>query len=214
MDKLNSALPGSDDITRVELRNGITILCRENFSSPSVVLSGYLSGGALFDPLEKLGLADFTAASLMRGTQKRDFHEIYDALESVGASFGFNGRTHSVGFGGRSLAEELPLLLDMLSDSLRQPTFPEEYVERLRGQYLAGLALRADDTREMVEMVFDEILYDGHPYSLPNDGFPETINAIMRDDLVSFHGEKYGPHGMVVAVVGAVDAASAVAQVM
>ncbi len=213
MTKLNSALPGSDDITRVELKNGITVLCRENFNSPSVVLSGYLSGGSLFDPDEKLGLADFTAGSLMRGNQKRDFQGIYDALESVGASFGFDGRTHSVGFGGRSLAEDLPLLLDLLSNSLRQPTFPVEHVERLRGQYLAGLALRAQDTGDMAEMIFDEILFAGHPYSLPDDGYPETIAAITRDDLVAFHRETYGPRGMVISVVGAVEAASAVAQV-
>ncbi len=213
MTKLNSALPGSDDITRVELKNGITVLCRENFNSPSVVLSGYLSGGSLFDPDEKLGLADFTASSLMRGNQKRDFQGIYDALESVGASFGFDGRTHSVGFGGRSLAEDLPLLLDLLSNSLRQPTFSVEHVERLRGQYLAGLALRAQDTGDMAEMIFDEILFAGHPYSLPDDGSPETIAAITRDDLVAFHRETYGPRGMVISVVGAVEAASAVAQV-
>lgn len=210
MTKVNSALPGSDDITRVELQNGITVLCRENFNSPSVVLSGYLSGGSLFDPHEKLGLADFTASSLMRGTQKRDFQGVYDALESVGASFGFDGRTHTVGFGGRSLSEDLPLLLDVLSDSLREPIFPVEYVERLRGQYLAGLALRAQDTGDMAEMVFDEILYAGHPYGLPSDGYPETIEAITRDDLVAFHRETYGPRGMVVSVVGAVDADAAV----
>jgi len=164
MTKQNSALPGSDDITRIELKNGITVLCRENFSSPSVVLSGYLSGGSLFDPREKLGLADFTANLLMRGTQKRDFQGVFDALESVGASFGFSGQTHNVGFGGRSLAEDLPLLLDVLSDSLRQPTFPAEYIERMRAQYMTGFALRAQDTRDMAEMVFDEMLYAGHPY--------------------------------------------------
>lgn len=213
MTKSNTALPGSDDITRVVLKNGITVLCRTNFSSPSVVLSGYLSGGSLFDPEEKLGLADFTASSLMRGTQKRDFQGIYDALESVGASFGFDGRTHSVGFGGRSLAEDLPLLLDTLAGGLRQPTFPDEYVERLRAQYLAGLALRAQDTGDMAEMVFDEILYAGHPYCFPDDGFPETIKAITRADLVAFHREKYGPRGMVISVVGAVDADAAVARV-
>ncbi len=213
MTKLNSALPGADDITRVVLKNGITVLCRSNFNSPSVVLSGYLSGGALFDPKEKLGLADFTASCLMRGNQKRDFQSIYDALESVGASFGFDARTHSVSFGGRSLTEDLPLLLEMLSDGLHQPTFPEEHVERLRAQHLAGLALRAQDTGDMAEMVFDEILYEGHPYSLPNDGYPETIEAITRNDLVAFHHEKYGPRDMVVAVVGAISAEDAVAQV-
>lgn len=213
MSKLNHALPGSDDITRVELKNGITVLCRENFNSPSVAVRGYFWSGSLFDPREKLGLADFTANSLMHGAQKRDFQGIYDALESVGASFWFSSQVHSVGFGGRSLAEDLPLLLDVLSDSLREPTFPEEHIERLRAQYMTGFDLRAQDTRDMAEQVFDEILYAGHPYALPDDGTPETIRLLNRADMVNFHRDVYGPHEMVIVVVGAVSADTAIKQI-
>jgi predicted Zn-dependent peptidase len=69
----NSALPGPDDIQREVLPNGITLLTRSNFNSPSVVVSGYFEAGALFDPDEKLGLADFVTSALMRGTEKRSF---------------------------------------------------------------------------------------------------------------------------------------------
>ena len=44
------SLPGSDDIHRELLSNGIVVLSRANFNSPSVVVSGYLQAGALFDP--------------------------------------------------------------------------------------------------------------------------------------------------------------------
>ena len=208
-----STLPGPDDIARTVLPNGITVLSRANFNSPSVVVSGFLPSGALFDPDEKLGLADFVATALMRGTEQRDFQRIYDALESVGASFGFNARTRSVGFGGRSLVEDLPLLLDMLSGSLRHPSFPEEQVERLRAQLLASLAIRAQDTGDMASMAFDEIAYAGHPYERPGDGTPETVQAITRDDLATFHQKHYGPNGMVIAVVGALDAKMVVEQI-
>ena len=56
MNKVNS-LPGPDDIYREVLPNGITVLSRSNFNSPSVVISGFFEAGALFDPDEKLGLA-------------------------------------------------------------------------------------------------------------------------------------------------------------
>lgn len=213
MTDLNSALPGADDISRVVLGNGITILCRTNFNSPSVVLRGNLPAGSLFDPDEKHGLADFTASAILRGTKTRDFQAIYDALESVGASFGFGANMHTISFGGRSLAEDLPLLVGMLSDGLRQPTFPEEHIERLRAQYLTGLAIRAQDTRDMAELVFDEILYADHPYRHSGDGTPETIKAITRDDLAEFHQNTYGPRDMVLTVVGAIEADDAIAQV-
>lgn len=202
--KQHSALPGPDDITRVELSNGITLLTRPNFNSPSVTVSGYFQVGSLYDSDEKLGLSDFTAASLMRGTQNRDFQAIYNALESVGASFGFNSATHTTGFGGKSLVEDLPLLLTMLSEGLRQPIFPEEQVARLRAQLLTGLTLRSQDTGDMAGLTFDQIIYKDHPYSRPEDGYPETIEAIRQQDLVDFHKKYYGPRGMVIAMVGAV----------
>lgn len=202
--KLN-ALPGPNDIYREVLPNGITVLARANFNSPSVVIAGYFDAGALFDPDEKLGLAEYTVLSLMRGTKNRTFDEIYHDLESVGAGLGFSAGVHKAGFHGRSLAEDLPLLLKLLSESLTMPTFPKAEVEKLRAQLLTGLAIRADDTSEMASLVFDQLLFQDHPYSRPEDGYPETIKRITRSDLVRFHREHYGPRGMVIAIVGGVE---------
>jgi zinc protease len=207
------SLPGPDDITRVKLSNGVVVLARPNFNSPSVVINGFLKAGNLFDPDEKLGLASFTAAALMRGTQELDFQGIYESLESVGAGLGFSGGTHTTSFSGRALAEDLGLLLELLSQTLRAPMFPTDQVERLRAQFLTGLAIRAQDTGEMASLVFDELVYDGHPYSRPEDGTPETVQAISRDDLVEFHQKHYGPREMVVVVVGGVNPAEAVGKI-
>jgi zinc protease len=211
--KNNSALPGPNDIYREVLPNGLTVVTRSNFNSPSVVISGYFSAGALLDSDEKLGLADFVTSALMRGTKKRTFNKIYNDLESVGASLGFNSGVHRSGFSGRSLAEDLPLLLSLLSESLTQPTFPKVEVEKLRAQIMTGLAIRAQDTSDMASMLFDEILFKDHPYARPEDGHPETIQRITRDDLVRFQREYYGPREMVIVIVGAVKAEEAVRQV-
>jgi len=213
MNKNHSALPGPKDIYREVLLNGITVITRSNFNSPSIVIRGYFSAGSLFDTDEKLGLADFVTSALMRGTKKNSFDEIYHKLESVGASLGFSTGTHTSGFHGRSLAEDLPLLLGLLVDSFMQPAFPKIEMEKLRAQILTGLAIRAEDTSDMASMAFDELLYKGHPYSRPEDGYPETIRRISRDDLVKFHREHYGPRGMVITIVGAVEAEEAVRQV-
>ena len=202
---LSHSLPGPDDIVRSELSNGIVLLVRSNFNSPSVVVNGYLMAGSLFDEDAKLGLAGFTADALMRGTAKRSYHEIYNDLESAGASLHINGGTHTTGFGSKALVEDLDLLLELLSESLRYPVFPDDQVELLRAQLLTSLAIRSQDTREMSSLTFDQIAYPGHPYSRPEDGYPETIQAINREDLVEFHRVHYSPQGMVISVVGAVD---------
>ncbi len=207
------SLPGADDIHRAILSNGIVVLARSNFNSPSVVISGYLQAGGLLDPDGKLGLADFTSSALMRGTRTRNFQKLYDELESVGASFGYNSGTHFAGLGGRSLVEDLPLLLDVMADTLKNPEFPEDQAEKLRAQILTGLVIRAQDTSDMASLTFDQLLYDGHPYSRPDEGWPETVQAITLDDLVEFHRQNYGPRGMVISIVGAVEPEKAVGEV-
>lgn len=203
------SLPGSDDITRHVLPNGIVALVRENNNSPSVVINGYLAVGGIFDPTEKLGLADFTASALLRGTTRRSFQQIYDTLESAGAILRFSSGVHTTGFSGQSLAEDLELVITLLAEALRQPAFPPEQMERLRAQLLAGLALRAQDTGQMAQLTFEELIYVDHPYGRPEDGYPETVQAITHQDLHEFHHKNYGPRELVIAIVGSVPAQQA-----
>jgi len=200
------AVPGPHDIERFELQNGITLLVRENHATPAVVMTGYLQVGAYDEPLEKAGLADYVADGLMRGTERRSFDEIYEALEEVGASMGVSGGTHATGFGAKSLSEDVPLVLETLAEILREPSFPADEVEKLRGEILADLAERAHDTGRMASLAFYELAYpEGHPYTISSSGYPETIQAIDREDLVAFHRDGYGSEGMTMVVVGAFD---------
>ena len=208
------SIPGPQDIARHELPNGIVVLVRENHSSPSVVVSGYLPVGAYDERPEKAGLAAFTASAMMRGTVNRTFAQIFEELESVGANAGVSGGTHTTGFGAKSLVEDLPLALDILTDVLRHPVFPRDGVERLRGEILTGLEERAHDTRRMANLTFYELAYpQEHPYARSLSGYTETVGGIGRDEMAEFYAGGYGPQGMVVVVVGAIDTADALAQI-
>jgi zinc protease len=193
---------------RLELPNGIVVLAYENHNSPAVVLGGYLWAGAQSEADEKAGLAGFTAGMLMRGTETRTFGQINEALESVGAQLGFHSGVHSVGFGGKALAEDLDLLLNILADNLQHPSFPPNETATLRGQILTALQRRANDTRRMARLAFDALLYPDHPYGRSVQGYEETVASLGRADLSNYYQEHYSPQGMVIAVVGAVPAAA------
>lgn len=204
------SLPGPDTIQRTALGNGIVVLSRENFSSPSVVVSGYLLAGALYEPDRQAGLANLTASSLMRGTRRQSFQEIYESIESIGASLSFHAGKHSTSFQGKALAEDLAPLLHLLADAVRQPAFPTREVDRLRAEKLTSLAIRDQDTGAVAGLEFDRLAYPGHPYSVPAEGDPETVRRLRASDVAAFHRKTYGPRGMVVVVVGAVRRAAAV----
>lgn len=182
------AIPGVEDVTRVELDNGITVLVRPNFTSPAVVVDGLIPGGALLEPADKAGLANFHSTLLMRGTEHHTFDELYEEIESNGASLSFNASGHSLRFGSKSLAEDLPRMLALSAEVLREPTFPDVYVERVRGQILTSLQIRAHNTRSMASLKFLELAYPpGHPYRTSLNGYPETITSITRNEIGRAH---------------------------
>jgi zinc protease len=208
------SVPGPGSIARHQFDNGIVALIRENHISPSVVVGGYLEVGAIDVSLEQAGLSSFTAASLMRGTEKRTFAEIYEDIESVGAEASLSSGGHTTSFSAKSLAEDLPLVLDVLAQAMQYPTFPAIEIERLRGQLLTSLEVRANDTRAMAGLAFRELAYaNGHPYGRSVRGYPETVRALTRADLVRFFQEGYGARGMTLCVVGAVRAEDVLIQI-
>lgn len=206
-----TSLPGPDNITRVVLDNGIVVLVYENFVAQSVVINGSLEAGSLYESPEKSGLASMTASALMRGTKNRDFDALHSSLEDIGADLDIGAGTHSTGFSGKALAEDLPVLIDILSDALRYPVFPAGQVERLRGETLTGLQYRQQDTRYRASRAFRENLYPAHhPYHYSTRGTLETIPGISISDMNAFHQKHYGPTGFIITIVGAVKAQDAV----
>lgn len=206
------SIPNSDTIFRTVLNNGITVLVYENHSTQSVVIGGSLLAGAIHETPGQNGLANMTASTVMLGTQTRDFDAIHSSLEDIGADLDVSCGAHKVGFSGKALAEDLPVLVDVLADVLRYPVFPEQQFERRRGESLTWLQYRQQDTRWQAARVFRENLYpEHHPYHFSVRGTLETIPQIKLDDVKAFHRNHYGPRNMIIVVVGAVYAADVVA---
>lgn len=200
-----SAFPGPDDVHRERLENGFTVLIRENPSAPVALLEGYLRTGSVYEPASQAGLAAFTASLTTRGSERYDFDTFNETVESMGASVTVGAGSHTLGFGSESLTEDFPRVLDVLADVLRRPTFPQQHVDRLRGQWLVHLQEQAQDTRTMAYRRLNELVFGDHPYGRSSSGTPETIEALTRDDVATFHEEEFDPQEGVIVVCGDVE---------
>ncbi len=207
-----NSLPSSANVTRTELANGVTVLVYEKTSTPSVVVAGTLRGGGIRETLETAGLASMTAEALMRGTANRTFEALHEEMEALGMDLDVDAGQHKAAFSGKALAEDLPTLIELLDDVLRNPTFPEEQIELLRGETLTELNYAySESTRYMANRTFRETLYpQAHPYHRPSAGTPQTVAALTIEQMREFHSTFYGPTGLTIVVVGAVKADDAV----
>ena len=201
-----TSVPNASNIERAELDNGLTILVYENPAVQSVNVIGSIHAGSIYESARQSGCAAFTANALMTGTENRDFDALHRALEDIGAELSFRGYRHKLGFSGKALAEDLPTLIEIANDALRKPVFPPEHVERLRGERLTWLQYSQFDTRYRASKAMREALYPpDHPYHYGAFGSEESIAGIGLEDLRGFHSRQFGPRGMTLVIVGAVN---------
>ena len=195
------AFPNSQNIIRQTLSNGIIVLLYTNPYAQTAIVEGGLWAGAQHESREKGGLASFVSASLMRGTSNRSFEQIYDEMEAVGASAGHSSGYQLCDFSAESLPEDLDLMLDILADTLRNPTFPAEEIEKVRKEKLTSILMNQNNTRSMAQRKFREALFEGHPYAYSVGGTKESVPTITQDDLIAFHKENFDPNGLMVTLV-------------
>jgi zinc protease len=200
--QMKNSYPGPHDITRTVFDNGLTVLVRENHAAPVAVVEGYLPAGAIHDPVDKVGLSHFVASMLTRGSAHYRFDRFNEAIESIGASLVVGSETQAAAAVAHSLSEDLPLIIEIMADALRRPTFPDEHLERVRQQTLVGIQEREQDTQRVANLRFYETVYPDHPYGRAISGYKETVSAIGRADLADFYHSFYTPNGSVLVVVG------------
>jgi len=199
----NTGPIGPHTIHRFTLSNGVTLLVQENHASPSVVVRGQLWAGAINDPIDLLGLSQFTATAITRGSQKHTFSEINELVEAVGADIYASAGRHLTLFGGKSLAEDFNFLVELLADVLLHPVFPPDELEKIQAQALIGLRELENSSRSQASKRFREQLFTpNHPYSRPANGTLETVPAISREAIASFYQTHYQPRQAIIVVVG------------
>ncbi|HLJ59606.1 MAG TPA: pitrilysin family protein [bacterium] len=200
-------------VVRRQLTGGAVALVRESRATSALTVRGYLPAGAIREPAGREGLALLTASLLTRGTALHTSESLALTLDSLGASLSVRADVEGVSFGVRCLSEDAGRMLDLLAEVLIRPTFPADETEKQRAKLITGIRESRHDTRAMADKAFRAAAFPlGHPYHRPLEGEEETVAALTRDQLADFHRRWYRPHGTVLAVVGDVEAAEAVAR--
>ncbi len=202
--------PRSSVASRIEERTplrGIQLLTMKSGVQDVVTITGSMLGGDEFSPSSNPMVADLTAAMLDQGTKKHTKYEISDMLESVGARLSFSSGNYRVNFSARCLKENVPLVLSLLAEQLREPAFNDKDLETVKKRMIGGLKRSKESTRRQAYGAFLRTVYpEGHPnYSRDIDRDIAFIEQITVTDLRDFHRKNYGLGNMIVVAVGDVE---------
>jgi predicted Zn-dependent peptidase len=187
---------------RVTLPNGIIVYLLEDHELPLVSLSAMVRTGSMYEPSDKVGLAEVTGTVIRTGgTASRSGDELDDALEFVGAEMGSWAGLDSAGASLNVLTKDLTSGAEMFAEMLMRPAFAQEKVELAKNQAIEGIRRRNDHPSSIAAREFKKLLYGPeHPYG--RESTEATIRAITRDDLVAFHRRYYHPNTTMLAVTG------------
>lgn len=213
-DRTKIPAPGKPPVLRVPvwtksaLANGAALIVSEKHDLPLVSFSITFQGGAnQFEPDGRQGVASLAASLLNEGTATRDGEALSNALQLLGTSISASvgGESGSISF--QSTSSKFPETLALLADMLVSSTFPEQGLERLRGQRLVALTQARSQPGAIASRVFPRILYgNDHPYGRVVT--EASIKRITREDVVVFHKAYFQPGRALVTVVGDITPAS------
>ena len=208
-----SGLPYPDDqpdvsfpsFERGELDNGLKLIVARHGDLPIVNFNLIMDAGYAADQFGLPGTASFAMSMLDEGTRRKDALEISEGFAKLGANYGGGAGLDTVTVSLNTLTDNLEPALDLFSEVVLQPAFPEKEIDRLRKQRLAGIANERTQPQSMALRVLPKLMYgEGHAYSQPltGSGTEASVNAIDRDTLVAFHDTWFRPNNATLVVVG------------
>lgn len=194
-----------------KLANGLQVVLVSHNEQPSVSVRMIIRAGAAQDPPGKHGMAMLTATLLDQGAGKRTAEQIADTIDFVGGVLGTGAGSDLSFVNAVVMNDSYDVALELMADVVQRPTFAADEIERQRQQALSALKVSAGDPESVAGRVIDRLIYGFHPYGMPGGGTAASLASLTRADFVDFHRKYFVPNNALIAVVGDIGAADAMA---
>jgi zinc protease len=185
------------------------IFVEESHALPLVHFQVVIPEGSLGDPLGKEGLTRLSARMLRRGTKTRDTRAIDEAIDALGAELGIDTTPSFVRIAGSVIKRSLGPMLELVSELIHQPSFPEAELAQLKRESIAALLELTDNDQGLCASQFRRTLFAGHPYARSALGTRRSIEAIGHAEVVARYHDALAKQPRVVAFSGAITHAEA-----
>ncbi len=202
-------------VTTTHLPNGLTVIVMQMPGAGSVSVSGKVRAGDFIAPPGKVSVAQLAADMLNKGSDNYSKDSIAEALETMGTDLSFTTGNFAVNFATTVVTADLPALLTMVADLLAHPLFTAEELKICKQIRTASIMSCQDNPAAVAANRLSQALYEEGNIYHPRD-FAAAIaelETIEQADIVAFHSSAYTPQGTVLAVVGDIESATALALV-
>lgn len=199
----------SDKVLREKVSGIDLVVCRTEVKDV-VTLHGSLPAGTSLAPKENVAIPTLVGEMLDKGTEKQNKFAIAQRLDRIGAKIDFTVEGALLEFEAKCLSKDLPLVVSLLAEQLRMPSFSKAEFEKTKKQISGDLQRALESTDFQAEQAFAETVFPpGHPnYSPPVRAFLTALDAATVEELERFHATYYGPAQLTLVAVGDIDVVS------
>ncbi|GAA3911921.1 M16 family metallopeptidase [Luteimonas lutimaris] len=193
------------ELQHATLANGSKLILAERHEIPVVEMSYLFDGGYASDQDGELGRASFAMGMLDEGAGKLDSLAFAAAEENLGAEMSAGASLDGSSAYLSTLKENLDDSVALFSDMLRAPRFDQSEIDRVKAQWIAGIAQEKARPNSAVLRVLPPLLFGAdHPYGIPltGSGTEAGIAGLTRDQLVAYQQQWLRPEKATVVVVG------------
>ncbi len=191
---------------RRPLPGGGELLVAPWTSGPLVQLEIFLPAGAQFDPPELRGLASLTGGLLDEGTARRSGAEIAHEIGQRGSTVVTSAGWTFAYVATSLLRQHFDYAVELLTELITEPTFPQADFERALGRRKASLQQERKDAGSLAERYFYKSVYGSSPYGSMLQGDAECAERLRHQDVLDFYQRQYRGIGCNVIAIGDIDA--------
>jgi predicted Zn-dependent peptidase len=198
------------NVTEIQLPHGERIFIAPMKAKDVVSFEGSFYGGWNMLP-DALGQVPMLAAELLdAGTKSRSKDVIRGTLAAKGASLSFSAGGDRTYFSGSCLPEDLSAVLKIAAECISEPALPAKELAAAKERELGNFEEEKSETNAQGAIAFSQMIYDAKHvnYAETTDEKIKGTKKVVRTDVASF-AKKFGRGGLVVAITGDVDVASA-----
>ena len=193
------------NLRRTVLPNGLIVLTERMEHLRSVAMGVWIKSGSRCEPAETNGISHFVEHMLFKGTRSRTAQHIAREMDSIGGNLDAFTSKETICFNVKSLADHVPIALDVLTDLVLNPVFAPTDIERERGVILEEIKIDEDNPDVLVHELFTQSFWKGHPLGKPILGTTETVGRLDQEQLFAYHGDRFHGGNIVFSAAGNLD---------
>lgn len=192
------------NVTTYKLDNGLTVQLVEDHRVPFATVMLGVKAGSAQEPAGLCGVADVTADMVTEGTKNRSSKQIAEEIDFIGGALKGGAELDYTLLTGSALSRYTDKLLDVLSDVVLNPSFPEEELKLKKTNLLQELVMKRSQPEFLEEERFAKVVFGDHPYGVVAPS-PQDVEKMSAKDLQDFHSQFYRPNDAVLIAVGDFD---------